>query len=193
VQSCSVTGYWERGTTNGTVTPDEFLVIPLLFHGFVISIEDPLIEVTKGESAYFNMTINNTGNIEDNFRVNITNREELESSNLNIPILPTSTLVEGGTKTFMLAVHTSSDTPVGDYQIHVNVTSVGSEGEGEEIVFEEYTLTISVTGESSVNDGTDDEGELDIIIPLILLIVVILIIIMIVILRKRTGAKGGPS
>jgi hypothetical protein len=190
VHGCTVNGYWEQGTTNGTVFPGEFLVVPLIFYRFSLFCNDSITEVTLGESAYFNMTINNTGNFVDDYIVNVTNREELESSNLIIPILPRFTIEAGGERTLMLIARTSDDTPEGDYQIHVNVTSVGSESDENEVIFEEYIFTLTVKDESEVNDVNGDEDmELPIVL-LILLCVIIISVIAVVILRERTRKKG---
>jgi hypothetical protein len=66
---------------------------------------------------------------------------------------------------------------------------MGSESDEEGLIFEEYTLTVSVKGESKVDD---DVIGVILIVSSILLIVVILIIITIVIIRKRIRTKGSP-
>jgi uncharacterized membrane protein len=185
----TVSGYWEQGTTNGSVIPGEFLIVPLNFYRFKISSETPFIEVKQEKNEFINVTINNTGNCYDEYLVNITNREELESSDLYVTISPTISVDQGGVRTLRLWVRTSSDTPMGDYQIHLNVTSMGSESDEEGLIFEEYTLTVSVKGESKVDD---DVIGVILIVSSILLIVVILIIITIVIIRKRIRTKGSP-
>ncbi|UCE37244.1 MAG: hypothetical protein JSW00_17495 [Thermoplasmata archaeon] len=183
---CIVSGYWEQGGTNGTVIEGRFLIIPLNFYRFNLHSENPLKEVRQGERTYFDLIIINTGNYHDDYIMDIVNREELELSNISFPSVPIISIEQGGQKILKLTVDTSSETPEGDYQILVIITSVGSENNEDESISEEYNLTLNVIKRSKGKDESDD-WEMDVLFFLLILFiiaVVIIVIIMIIILIR---------
>jgi hypothetical protein len=188
--TCNITGYWEQGPTTGPVIGDTFQIIIVPFFRVTIYGELPLKEVKQGESTTFNLRVENTGNCDDKYNIGITNREELESSNLIIPKLANFEIEEEGRKNINLTVDAASDTPMGEYQIELIVTPCESANEEYPVDYEEYTLFLKVKKGSKANTilGEDLEGLL--ISPLFLIIIVVIVIVAIVVMARRRSTRA---
>ncbi|UCE37245.1 MAG: hypothetical protein JSW00_17500 [Thermoplasmata archaeon] len=193
--TCTISGTWEQGPTTGPVNEDSFQILIKSYYMMTIYSETPLKEVKQGESTDFNLTVENTGNCDDDYQVEVHNVEELESSNLLIPKLPKLTVEEGCLRNIQLPVDASSDTPTGEYQINVRVTSCKSEGSEDGIVFEEYPLVLKVKKGGEVKDEISSKIGETLFDPMILIpiIVIVIVVIVVAVLRRSAKSQGVPS
>jgi hypothetical protein len=188
--TCNITGVWEQGPTTGPVIGDTFQVIIMPFFRITLYSELPLKEVKQGESTGFNLTVENTGNCDDKYHLDIVNRDELESSNLVIPKFGKIDIQEGCKKNMNLEVHASSDTPVGEYQIELIVTPWESANEKYPLDYEEYILILKVKKGSKANTILGDDLEGLLISPLFLLIIAVIVIVAIVVMARRRSNRA---
>lgn len=171
---CTISGTWEQGTRSGQAEPDTFQIIVLPFYHPEIACESPTKEVTKGDSVSFNLVINNSGNTNDVYQVDIANRNELEEDEITFKAIDEIAILEQGAGDVDLVIHTSSDTNDKVYDIRVVVYST-LEDEPERT---EYILALWV------KEDTFDLG--DIFNPLVLIIILVVVIVgFIVYIKKR--------
>ncbi|UCE38792.1 MAG: hypothetical protein JSW00_06065, partial [Thermoplasmata archaeon] len=121
--SCTIEGTWTHGARSGQAEPDTFQIIILPFYRPEIFCELPEKEVTKGDSVNFNLNINNSGNTDDVYQVDIANKDELEHSGITFEAIDKIAILEQGADNVELKVHTSSDTNEKVYEIRVAVYS----------------------------------------------------------------------
>ena len=172
--SCTVSGTWQQGGRSGTVEPDTFKIIILPYYLPQISCDSPEKEITQGNSVIFNLLINNSGNTDDIFHVDIRNRAQLKENSITINEIDDIPIQEDGFEEIELKVRTSEETSVRENEIHIVVTSTVDE-EPEEI---EYELTVQI------NERTIGEKILSSpIIPIIIVVVIIAVIV--VFIKKR--------
>lgn len=110
-------------------------IIILPFHWPRISFESEIKEVYNGESTTFKMRLNNSSNVEDIFRLTITNREDLESKGITINEIKDLELPINSFTNVDLKVKASHDTQVKGSVIYLTVNSTLDESsEGVERV-----------------------------------------------------------
>jgi hypothetical protein len=148
-----------------------------------------IIEKTiQREGAIFNLTIENTGNSNDEYRVEIENRDELEALNFSIPQVGKISIEEGDSSIIQMFVGTCYQTHVGDYEIHVIVTSVGSQKD-EEFITDSFTLILTVNKGGQQQEPLQDEIAEILFDPLILLVIIISTILGAAAFGIRRGKK----
>ncbi len=189
-QTCTLSGTWEQGGTTGSVQEDTTKIIVLPYYRCVVYSTQPHEETIQREGAFFNLTIENTGNSNDEYRLDIENRDELEALNFSIPRLSKIPIEEGDLRIVQLFVGTCYQTHVGDYEIHVTVTSVGSEKNEEEVVSDSYTLILTVNNVASLNENPQDEIAEILFDPLFIIIISIMAIVGFISLGIKRGMKN---
>jgi uncharacterized membrane protein len=131
-------------------------------------------EVTKGNSVSFNLVINNSGNTDDVYQVDIANSNELGEDGITFKAINEIAVLEQGADDVDLVVHTSSDTNDKVYDIQVVVYST-LDDEPERTV---YIMALRV------KEDAFDVG--DIFNPLVIIIILVVVIVgFIVYIKKR--------
>ena len=171
--TCTVSGTWQQGATSDSAEGDMFQVIILPFSYCNITCNSPEKEITQGESVSFKLLLNNAGNIDEIYNVNIANRDELEEKGITIDTIDEIAVVEQGFEKLEMDVHTSSDTPSRVYHIAVVITSEVTE---EPVEFE-FLLFLRVEDKIA---GVDVLSN-----PLVLIIIAVVIIVSIVVYIKK--------
>ena len=82
--TCTVTGTWQQGATNGEINPAVTQVIILPFSLCNITCKEPEKHVTKGASVSFTVNLKNEGNCDDEYIIDIPNIGELESKGFEV-------------------------------------------------------------------------------------------------------------
>lgn len=140
-----VTGTWMQGGTSGPVQPAQASLLVSQFQRMTVFSELPVIETGPGTQAVFSLRIENTGNFEDEVRIEIPNIEDLSDKGFIVPLLPKSAIMIGEPKMFTLPVTLPHDWVLWtDHPetIWIKVTSISS----GEIYSEDYPLIIRVRG-----------------------------------------------
>ncbi len=125
------------------------------------------------ERTTFEFQVDNLGNSKDNYEVEVVNQGELWDDDIDVAVT-TGIQVNAGQNTIeKITVIPHKDTPSGDYDIEIKVTSFGG---GQEDTF---TITIKVT-----NDRTT--GYI-----VYALLVIIIIVVLILVIRARKKRREG--
>jgi len=131
-----------RGTT-GSVSEDSASVRILPYYSSNIYFVDPTGEMDTGSTETFSLTMENTGNADENFILSVTNTEFLASKDIEVTFEEARVFVEeGGKKEVDMKVKAGNGADRGSYIIKI---SAWSEKNGE--VTEEdtpATLTLNV-------------------------------------------------
>ncbi len=176
--TATIIGTWTQGGVSSEVEPFTIRVIVLPFSKARIWSQGPE-EVTADESIGFPIFINNIGNVDDLYRMEIVNRDELRKKGIIVETIEDISIEEGGSVELEVNVRTSSDTPLKVHRIGIVTTSLIS---GEPVVYE-YSLYIRVKA-----------GIVQILTsPLTLLLIAIVIITLIVVRLKGRKAINPPN
>jgi len=141
----SISGNWQQGATTGQVGGSQADFLVGQFQMVTVFSELPVIETGPGTQAVFSLRIENTGNYRDEFRIEVSNREDLEEKGYIIPNLPKTWIELSEPKVFTLPATLPHDWTIWtDHPetIWVKVTSISS----GEAIYEEYPLIIRVRG-----------------------------------------------
>ncbi len=168
---CTVSGIWNQGGFSGSVEPVTIWVYVLPFHRPTISCESPRMEVNKGESVTFEMRINNSGNADDIYHIEITNSEELKSRSIKVDEISDVPIMYQGSDVVKVKVEVASDTEVEGANIDIVVTSTLDE-EQEEF---RYRLNIEIK-EAPFSLGFFTSPIVIVIISIIIIVVIIIYI-----------------
>jgi uncharacterized membrane protein len=171
---CIIVGTWSQGANSGSVDPVTIQVNVMPFYLPDIFCESPEKEVNKGESVTFELRINNSGNTDDIYHIEIANSEDLISKGITVNEISDVPIVYQGYDVVEVKVQVSSDTEVKGANIDVVVTST-LDDEQEEFT---YQLNIEIKeGPFSLDFFTS---------PLVIVIIIIVIILVIIVyVRKR--------
>jgi hypothetical protein len=163
---------WSQGAQSGTLEPFTIQVKVLPYYRLTVFSIMPVIETTPGDSETFELRLENTGNIDDIYSLEIVNLQDLNDYGISIDPLNQVSLVEGGNDIINVNVYTSSDTKVRVYQIHAICTSIGSGG----VYKGEYMMYLRVIS-----------NPVQIITSPIVLILICIVLIMIIVyyIRRR--------
>lgn len=167
----TVSGTWVQGGRSGEVEGDTFKIIISPFYRPEISCDSRGRNITKGESATFDILLNNSGNTDDVIRVDIENREELMDRGIEIGEISDMPIAEGGSKEFKLRVTTSRDTPVLN-GIDVIATSIIDEESNIDYLY----LTVYARDKSPLEVLFD---------PTVMIIIAVVLIVGIVVFIKK--------
>jgi hypothetical protein len=140
-----VTGFWNQGATTGNVGEGQAQIQVQQFERLTVFSELPVIETGPGTQAVFSLRVENTGNFEDEVRIEVPNIEDLTDKGYIVPLLPKSQILVGEPKIFTLPVTLPHDWVLWtDHPetIWIKVTSISS----GEIYSEDYPLIIRVRG-----------------------------------------------
>ncbi|UCE36618.1 MAG: hypothetical protein JSW00_14025, partial [Thermoplasmata archaeon] len=129
--------------------------------------------VTKGDSVSFNLNINNSGNTDDVYQVDIANRDELGDNGITFDAINKISILEQSADDIDLEVHTSSNTNEKVYDIQIIVYSI-LEDEPEEV---EFILALEVK-----EDAFDVR---DIFNPFFVILILVVVIVGFVVYIKR--------
>jgi len=114
------------------------------FYGLRVSPHISSKQIKKGDKAFYNLSISNTGNAADTIIISVTNLDEVKDSGLEI-IVPEQLEIEyNETKFIELLVKTSKNTKSGNYQIKLSVRSDQEERNNGFAVPYNLTLTLEV-------------------------------------------------
>ncbi|UCE37246.1 MAG: hypothetical protein JSW00_17505 [Thermoplasmata archaeon] len=173
---CTISGTWTQGAFAGSLEPVTILVFVLPFHRPNISCESPKKEVNKGDGVSFELRINNSGNADDIFHIEIANLEDLKSKGITVDEISDISIAFLGHELVQVKVHVSSDTKVKGANIDIVVTSTLDEEQ------EEFTYQVNI----KINDNP---FGLDILSnPLIIVVIIVVIIAVIVYYVKKKKA-----
>jgi uncharacterized membrane protein len=181
----TVGGSWTgSGGLVGDVQEDVTQGNVLQYYWFEISVTAPHAINATSEGT-ISVSIENTGNGEDTFRVEFANAGDLESSKWEIDGPVSVAIPEGGNDTVNLSVTTPS---VGiTYDLELTVTSVGSETDHPDSpeVKEKLLVVSIVGGKPPEEDKKDDDSIPWISVPEIALASIIALA-MVHLFRRRT-------
>jgi hypothetical protein len=182
--SCFLSGTWQQGGDTGSVGGGNTNIIILPYYRFEVNPEQSHKETRQSESAIFNFTIENTGNCNDEYRVDIENMDELGALGISFPSYGKMIIEEGDLGNFVLPVNAGDKIPIGDYEIQLIITSTGSEEEEGEPVTNSFTLFLKVNPQDST-----EEHSSNLYIPFGFFILCFMgfIFLIIIIRRKKTG------
>lgn len=169
----NIFGTWQQGGRSGMAEADSFQIVVLPFYLPAVYSDSPVKEITQGESTSYKLTINNSGNTDDIYQVDIANREELKNNGITIEEITDIAILEHGAEEIDLDVDTSSDTYARVYEIRV-VASSTLDDDPEET---EYIIALKVK--------EDTLGVEDIFNPMVLIIIVVVVIVGIFIYKKK--------
>jgi hypothetical protein len=119
-----INGTWEDGSDSGDVEPFTIQIIILPYYN--INVNSNCISLVSGESKNADLWIENTGNANDTYGVNISNKDELRKKGISVKSVYQVFLKEDEKDKILIKVHTSYDTPVDFYSIDFAFTSMGS-------------------------------------------------------------------
>jgi hypothetical protein len=168
-QKCTITGIWQQGGTQGDVDGDFTQVIILPYYFPILSSEDPEKEVDQGDDVSFNLLVNNTGNLDDIYRFEIEDANQLEEKGIKIDAMKRMPIGEKGSQRMELSIQTSPDTPKRTYGIDLVVISVKSEEDSDNPVSVKYLLNLRVN-EKLFGVGDVAGSFLPIIIIIVLIV-----------------------
>lgn len=169
--SCAISGTWVQGGRSGEVEGDTCKIIILPYYIPDISCEDGAKTIIKGESAIFNLLLNNTGNTDDVVKVEIVNKEELKVNGINTYDLSDIIIAENSSKEFKIRASTSEDSPTLN-EIEVIATSMMDEYPNTDTLF----LIIHARQKDPVDYLLD---------PMVIVIIAVVIIVGIVVYVKK--------
>jgi hypothetical protein len=141
----SVSGTWQQGGTSGQAGGGQADFLVGQFQLVTVYSEMPVIETGPGTNAVFSLRIENTGNYRDEYRIEVSNRDDLSEKGYIIPDLPKTWIELGEPKIFTLPATLPHDWTIWtDHPetIWIKVTSISS----GEAIYEEYPLIIRVRG-----------------------------------------------
>ena len=104
-----VNGTWRQGQYTGEIEPTTIDIIVGAFSEVNTFSENELRRNSPGEETVFDVQIENRGNRDDVYLINITNREELEEEGITIDLINEIAVEEGGTEEIEIRVRTPSD------------------------------------------------------------------------------------
>jgi hypothetical protein len=141
----AVSGSWQQAAGgSGSVGGSQAAFLVGQFQMMTVWSEMPVIETGPGTQAVFSLRLENTGNYRDEFRIEVTNREDLEEKGYIIPNLPKTWVELGEPKTFTLPVTLPHDWVLWvdkPETIWIRVVSTSNE-----LIKEDYPLIIRVRG-----------------------------------------------
>jgi hypothetical protein len=173
---CTISGTWQQGGFTGSVEPATIMVYVLPFCCPQIYCDLPKQEVNKGESVTFELKINNLGNADDIYHIEIANSEELKSKGIKTRKISDVPIMYQDSDVVKVKVEVTSDTEVKGANIDIVVTSTLDE-EQEEFP---YQLNIEIKEAPFSLDFFTS--------PLVIVIMSIIIIVIIIIyIKKRSG------
>lgn len=116
------------------------------YHNFSLLSTHPVLETTRSGKVVFNLGINNEGNVEDIFQIEVVNFEELVNKGFEINILHPKfevrrQSIEGVPITISLP---DTDECLGKHTIEVKVSMCSENVNQEEIVPQTYNFTLKV-------------------------------------------------
>jgi hypothetical protein len=171
VHSYTISGIWQQGGRSGDVEGDTCKIIILPYYLPDISCESQYKDIHKGESAIFDILLNNSGNTDDVVRVEIVNNEELKAHGFSTYKISDITIAENTSKEFTLRASTSKDS-LDRHSIEVIATSIMDE-------FPNSDTLILIIRAREINPI---ETLLD---PMVLTIIAVVIIVGIVVFVKK--------
>ena len=178
---CIISGTWNQGGFSGSVEPVTVMVYVLPFHRPKIFCEAPKKEVNKGESVTFELRINNDGNADDTFHIEIANLEDLKSKGITVDDISDISIIYQDHGSVQVKIRVSSDTEVKGANIDIVVTSTLDE-EPEEFY---YQLNIKIKeGPFSLGFFTS---------PLIIVIIAIVTLLVIIVYLNKRKAANSPN
>lgn len=140
----TVSGTWQQGGIVNNIQPATATLMISQFQRMTVFSELPVIQVGPGRQAVFNLRIENTGNFEDEVRIEVPNIDDLSDKGFIIPLLPKSQVLVGEPKIFTLPVTLPHDWVL--WTDHPETIWIKVTSTSDETYSEEYPLIIRVRG-----------------------------------------------
>jgi len=163
-----VSGTWEQAGVTGNLTNATCPVEVLQFSAINVTCQSPVRTASGGDHLTFSLKIENQGNGQETYIVDIVNRDDLEGWTL--PPRQRMTVEENSSKTLTLSLTVGSSPGGEDKDIMVRVVSDALGGVSY------YNLTVKLGGPSIFGTGTPGSAS-----PTMLVIMVIVAVIVIII------------
>jgi hypothetical protein len=173
---CTVSGTWQQGGFTGSVEPATIMVYVLPFCRPLISCDSPEKEVNKGESVTFELRINNSGNTDDIYHIEIANPEDLKSKGITADEINDISVVYQGIDEVDVKVHISSDTTVEGANIDIVVTSAIDEEQ------EKFTYQLNI----EIKEGPFSLGFFTSPLVIVIMLIIIIMVILIYIKKRKS-------
>jgi hypothetical protein len=141
----SISGSWQQGATVGAAGSSQAAFLVDQFQLMTVYSSNPVIETGPGTQAVFSLRIENTGNYRDEFKIDITNRKDLEEKGFIIPQLPKTWIELGDPQAFTLPVTLPHDWTIWTDHPETVWIKVISTSSGD-LVEEEYPLILRIRG-----------------------------------------------
>jgi hypothetical protein len=211
----TVSGRWmlTPGSISGSTNQAEGRIDIAQYFQFSIGCKHGILETNPGKEVQFEVDINNEGNFNDAFSVELLNEYELMSKGLELTLEATECeILEKMTETVEITVETpAGDSSIGEYYFDVKVWS--EKGLEEGVVPEIITLNLKVVEETEeipntqpsepdqpdipdeVKEDSDwyqDLEEFASKYPLYIFLAIIIIIVLMVLFGKY-GTKAPPK
>jgi hypothetical protein len=129
--SCIVSGTWQQGGQTGDVDPSTTQVVVLPFS--LCNIINTEIEKTAetGDSVSFTIELENQGNCDDVYNIEITNLDDLESKGITVDEIGDVGVLQGDTEMVFIKVHISSDCKASTCRVDLTITGTAEEDSEE--------------------------------------------------------------
>ncbi len=114
-------GTWTQGLDTSEVGPSEAQIIVLAYYLVDITCDNPSKEVKPGESADFDINVENDGNSWIEPRLQLINFRELNNSGISILFNDDFRVDIGESKDWTISIRTSESTPEGEYTIKLRI------------------------------------------------------------------------
>ncbi|UCE37242.1 MAG: hypothetical protein JSW00_17485 [Thermoplasmata archaeon] len=187
--SCLIEGLWYQGAFSGSVYPATINVKVLPFYECNIFSDEPEKSVIQGGSTDFNFTIENKGNCDDIYHLEILNMEKLKSHGILVQGIREIAIEEQSVVEIYVDVSTSSNTPSQKHAIHIVITSSKSESDPHGLVKEEYMIVINVQGSPEFAIFSDPLVFISMLgVSLVIILIIAVVIVGIMIYRRKGRA-----
>jgi hypothetical protein len=125
--TCTLSGTWQQGAQTGDITPTTTQVVVLPFSLCNIINTETEKTVETGSSVRFDLKLENQGNCDDVYDIEITNRDDLESNGITVEHPEEVAVLQGATELLFITAHVSSDCKADTLRIDVTVTGTADE------------------------------------------------------------------
>jgi uncharacterized membrane protein len=165
-----INGTWDDGSNSGEIEPFTIQIIVLPYYN--INVNSNCKPLSSGESKNADMWIENTGNANDTYTINISNRDELERKGISVDTIRQVFLKEDEEDKILVKVRTLYDTPPDSYSIDIAFTSMGS---GKVVAIHPVVVHVEM-------------GVFQVIThPMTIIITLVIMLVVIIVYLRKTG------